>query len=387
MERGDSGWQNDKRTCEASTTIHEREGLTLPPNLFDFATKELSQDALICWLLKWAEDDSDYELHALGRAFAKALLNHKSQREVELPKGPFRVETHQQDGGIDVLARVDCRHVLLIEDKTGSGVHGDQLRRYRNYVLGRQDDGKRSKLGTVSERDVHPIFFKTGNQSLSAEREIEGKDGYRVFTRRDWLDVLRRYEGNNPIVLDAREYWEDVEAKTNSYGALTRPEWDGAPWEAWEGLYRRLEEELFGDDTTRWRGWGYVPNPSGGFVGFWWQPAAGLKGKGGEELYLQTEWHKLCFKVGHAKAEHQDEIKWHWHKRLMEAGRANSSDERIVKPPVMRRGDAMTVALWRTTENDDSWMSFGASEKLDVGATVERLRTAEQVWLEAARCG
>ena len=25
------------------------------PNLFDFATKELSQDAMICWLIRWAD--------------------------------------------------------------------------------------------------------------------------------------------------------------------------------------------------------------------------------------------------------------------------------------------------------------------------------------------
>lgn len=27
------------------------------PNLFKFATSELSQDAFICWLLSWAEKD------------------------------------------------------------------------------------------------------------------------------------------------------------------------------------------------------------------------------------------------------------------------------------------------------------------------------------------
>ena len=48
------------------------------PNLFDYATKELSQDAVICWLLKWsgaqAEEASDHGLQELGRAFVQALL-------------------------------------------------------------------------------------------------------------------------------------------------------------------------------------------------------------------------------------------------------------------------------------------------------------------------
>ena len=30
----------------------------MTPNLFDFATKELSQDAVICWLIAWADADA-----------------------------------------------------------------------------------------------------------------------------------------------------------------------------------------------------------------------------------------------------------------------------------------------------------------------------------------
>ena len=32
------------------------------PNIFRYATKELSQDAVICWLIEWAyHDDPEYE--------------------------------------------------------------------------------------------------------------------------------------------------------------------------------------------------------------------------------------------------------------------------------------------------------------------------------------
>ena len=38
------------------------------PNLFKFATSELSQDAFICWLLSWAK--KDYEIQELrGKLF------------------------------------------------------------------------------------------------------------------------------------------------------------------------------------------------------------------------------------------------------------------------------------------------------------------------------
>ena len=78
------------------------------PNLFHYATKELSQDAMICWLIKWSEVQADDEcgqaLRDLGRAFAGALLGKHNQ---SLAGNIKRVEIHQQDHGIDVLARIE----------------------------------------------------------------------------------------------------------------------------------------------------------------------------------------------------------------------------------------------------------------------------------------
>jgi hypothetical protein len=47
------------------------------PNLFDFATSELSQDAFFCWLLAWADarySEQDPALHRTGRSLLNALL-------------------------------------------------------------------------------------------------------------------------------------------------------------------------------------------------------------------------------------------------------------------------------------------------------------------------
>jgi hypothetical protein len=49
-----------------------------PPNIFSFATKELSQDAFICWLASWAKSECrqlDEPLHATATAFLDALVN------------------------------------------------------------------------------------------------------------------------------------------------------------------------------------------------------------------------------------------------------------------------------------------------------------------------
>ena len=50
------------------------------PNIFEFATKELSQDAFICWLASWAKKEyieSDRELHQLGTYFLEKMFQKK----------------------------------------------------------------------------------------------------------------------------------------------------------------------------------------------------------------------------------------------------------------------------------------------------------------------
>ena len=105
------------------SSVHRR------PNLFCYATKELSLDAMVCWLLAWArrkQETMDKALHACGLQMVKALLG---KHRVKLDD-VTAVELSKQDHGIDVLARVNHRHVLLIEDKTKTRHHSNQLQRY-----------------------------------------------------------------------------------------------------------------------------------------------------------------------------------------------------------------------------------------------------------------
>ena len=46
------------------------------PNIFKYATKELSQDAVICWLIEWSsyEGQGHEKLRECGQQFVKALF-------------------------------------------------------------------------------------------------------------------------------------------------------------------------------------------------------------------------------------------------------------------------------------------------------------------------
>ena len=232
------------------------------PNIFKYATKELSQDAVICWLIEWSgaqatEVEFEPALRELGRAFVEALL---ATHKIKLKGDVVSTEIHQQNLGIDVLARVRDHakksHVLVIEDKTDADSRSDQLDRYREGV----SNGD-SKLGNVHESSVCHVFLKTGNQSLSKDRCVEEK-GYKLFGRREFLEVLNRYHGNHSIVTDFREHLRQREAEFTEYcrwsRADDRSEWS---WGAWEGFFRQLETRL--DEPS----WGYISNPRGGVLG------------------------------------------------------------------------------------------------------------------------
>ena len=339
------------------------------PNLFKFATKELSQDALVAWLIEWADDryagkNADEGLHELGRTFVGALLG---EHGAALPTR-IKAEIYQQEKGIDVLARIGPQHVLLIEDKTGTSDHGNQLKRYYEHVV----EG-RTRVGKVTARSVYPIYLKTGNQSLAKERQIEDTKLYRVFNRQEFLEVLGTYRGKHPVVRDYRAYLQCRENRTISYRDWEEGARNDWSWESWEGFYREIEIQNSLDSAD----WHYVSNPAGGFLGFHWKWIS-LREAESEQapwLLLQLEVYvkdknkqKLCFKVVDVDKPRRPELKREWHERVMAAG-----DGKVVRPRVLRSGKTMTVGHW-----DGEWLAF-SNGRVDFAATIANLKEAERI--------
>ncbi|MCY3746159.1 MAG: hypothetical protein OXH05_07980 [Acidobacteria bacterium] len=160
-------------------------------------------------------DDNESLLRNCGEAFLEALLR-KHRQEIA---GPIkRASIYQQDKGIDVLALVedqDKRHVQLIEGKTHTGEHSSQLQRYLDHVKNGE-----TRVGTEREDWdlLHPIYLKTGNQSLRNGRRIEkSASAYRVLRRDEFLGVLDTYRGNNPVLRDFRQQLRDREDDFRSF--------------------------------------------------------------------------------------------------------------------------------------------------------------------------
>lgn len=99
-------------------------------NIFNFATNELSQDAFICWCLNWinmpVRDDN-----ASGRQFGARFLSRLLNEAYDV-SGVNQIYIFRQLLNIDVLVLVpELQAALIIEDKTSSQEHGNQINRYK----------------------------------------------------------------------------------------------------------------------------------------------------------------------------------------------------------------------------------------------------------------
>jgi hypothetical protein len=102
------------------------------PNLFNFATSELSQDAFLCWLISWAKPECkafDENINNLAISFLSKLFNKHCKELTELRI----IEIQKQygvDNRIDIVVKINEQIILLIEDKVNTTEHSDQLPRY-----------------------------------------------------------------------------------------------------------------------------------------------------------------------------------------------------------------------------------------------------------------
>lgn len=334
----------------------------MAPNLFTYATKELSQDAFICWLLDWANANNAQANPLLQRAacrFLNELLLKHSMPPIDAP----RVAVLKQRAGADIVAEVDERIALLIEDKTDSGEHGDQLQRNKKKV---------SKLFPSCK--LLPTFVKTGDQSRYDEVE---KAGYRLFLRSDFLTALRAGRDigvSNAIFIDFCENLEQLEARVQSYAHLPLSEWadskgrDPRVRDPWVGFYEYLQSRK--KDLR----WGYIPNPTGGLFGARWHALnwAGYK------VYLHIEQGPLCFKISVKDKSKRSEIRDRWHDKLMETAKSAGALN-LKRPDRFGLGHRMRVAYINRPE----WLMGMPDGRIDCGMTMQQLEAAEQL-LEAA---
>lgn len=322
----------------------------MKPNLFHFATSELSQDAVLCWLLAWAKPESKQESASLHAVSVKLLGRLFAKTKIKFPSEITSLEVRRQDAHIDVLCLVNSEFAVLIEDKVGSIQHSDQLARYKIYVV--------EKLGIAPEKLVL-LYVQTGDQCNLADVL---KHGFHVIERSDLLAVFESADGDlaaeeSDILGSYRQHLRQIEDDVRSFLKTPLDQWS---WNAWKGFYTELQRGL-GDGS-----WDYVANPSGGFLGFWWHFQSGTDA----EVYLKLEQNSFCFKISPYEGMDRQKSRGHWHELISSICVSNGLIAR--RPSRFGSGAYMTVALL-----DTEYRQLNADGLLDLTKTFAFLKRAE----------
>ncbi|MBL4561822.1 MAG: PD-(D/E)XK nuclease family protein [Labilibaculum sp.] len=228
------------------------------PNIFNYATSELSQDAFIAWLLSWANKaykPENKKLHLLGLDFLRSLLAKQNIEISEISNLEIKTQFHKID--VFVSFRMDNKHYgVIIEDKVHTIDHNNQLERYINKI---------KELN--SETVIVPVYFKTGYQ-VNLTRIIA--NGYHHYTVKDLHNVLTQTKVsqlNNDVLTQYHSYilgkeiaFDNAEKDSNAY--LTAPL---NQWKWWTCV------RFFHDNKQHFNaGWGSVGNNREPLLAFWY---------------------------------------------------------------------------------------------------------------------
>ena len=335
--------------------------MTNIPNLYGFATKELSQDATIAYILAWA-DPSYRESHPRLYSFGTELLRSLLQtQEVDLPQ----IETHfieTQVNKIDIVVQINPGEngvLLIIEDKVSAQEGPYQIEGYK--------DAAKEKYSGKYDRLV-AVYLKTGNES-QASLPNESKCGR--FMRRDFLGVLNRFQDTgNTIVYDFRTHLQGWEDDTTKWESASYVEWR-CTYRSWEGFYAGIERRWGGDC-----GWNYVH--LGDFYGCWLSTKYIEIENRHADLYIQIhDAMRLTVRLGSGTA--RDKVSSQFMYQVLDAlNEEVSGGIRIEKAGTFRGGVTAAVANV-TFDGKGPWFAVDRNGVVNMDATIERLRRLEEL--------
>lgn len=323
----------------------------MKPNLFRWATSELTQDAFICWLLEWAKPELKGELiNDLANKFIEEISGLNKIQIVDL-------EIRKQYKNIDIVVVINKKFAILIEDKVHTKNHSNQLSRYSDLL-------KEEFL----EENLSLVYLKTGDQSNY--KSVESK-GYKTFKRSQFLNLLIQGKESgisNAIYIDFLNYLQNIDNSVNSFRTLPLDKWH---WDSWKGFYIELQKRLGTGE------WDYVPQKNGGFLGFWWHWNYMEYNGNGFDYYLQLEHGKFCFKISPYNVQYNYEIRDYFrHKLFQHASKHNINIKRNGR---CVKGKTKTMTVGKLTS---SYIIKNSNNVVELDQTVEKIREIEQLMNE-----
>ena len=162
------------------------------PNIFSYATKELSQDAFFSWLINW--DSPEYKknkLHECAVKFINILLPEDKQIDIV-----SSVKTWQQWKHIDIWITVNEKIAIVIEDKINTSEHNNQLGTYESVARSWCEQ---------HDCECYFVFLKTGFIKQVKENYLrENHNDWKIVGRKEILKIVNIFKEtvDNNIFID-----------------------------------------------------------------------------------------------------------------------------------------------------------------------------------------
>lgn len=224
--------------------------------MFKYATKELTQDGFLCWLVNNCNIDT--EDNKLGKSFLELLANKIRDNKFKqyIDENDYNVEIKHQYKGIDILLKIGDFYII-IEDKIDTIEHDDQINKYICMLL----NGGITKTG---EFKIFTCYYK-----IYDEFRVEGKDVNCIITRKDMLQFLNKIENRNLYMEDYYQYLKEIEEYSKrrniiseDIGKIKSDILKNVGTSIYTSFYKDLEKKE--KDII---GWNYADNKAGGT---WW---------------------------------------------------------------------------------------------------------------------
>lgn len=227
------------------------------PNLFDYATSELSQDAFLCWLCKWADNEYssiDKELNTCAKDFIKNILCKDNNDNLIIQEEIETIDIWRQWNKIDVAVLVNKKYFIIIEDKTNTSHHSNQLTRYK--------EAAEKYLNKSIYEKIICVYLKTGYQSEASLKSVVDKD-YKPVMRKELVEFFQKYSSiQDNIFTDFTSILYEKDKRYTSFETTEVGTWG---YNNWVGFYEELETKFSGCAWAE----EFVPNGSKPLV-FWW---------------------------------------------------------------------------------------------------------------------
>ncbi|WP_113928382.1 PD-(D/E)XK nuclease family protein [Bacillus sp. P14.5] len=184
--------------------------MTTKPNIFRFATKELTQDAFLCWSLSWANQTENIAMRQFSIDLLGEMLAFHNIKISGLD-GLERLEVIRQHKNIDILLRFRINSIhyrIIIEDKTNTSMHSEQLERYFDEIRSEPCDGMPEILG---------VYYKTGfifDNEIRYINDFNNTIGkFKVFNRQDMIELMKKYQAvvKSDLFHDYYEYLCEIQ--------------------------------------------------------------------------------------------------------------------------------------------------------------------------------